>query len=74
LVIPESTSPGAVTLYDSTDGSPVDENVRVIFEGGASSVSNLVPFFIPIGAKSVKGGWKVTTGAAVHVIAIGSFT
>lgn len=67
LVVPATTSPGSVAILDSATSI-------TIFTGGASSVSNLVPFFIPLGMKSVNGAWKVTTGANVSVIAIGSFT
>lgn len=67
LVIPATTTPGVVTLLDNAISIPV-------FVGGASSVSNLVPFFIPLGLKSVSGAWKVTTGANVSVIGIGNFT
>lgn len=66
LVTPATTSPGNVLLLDNAISITV-------FAGGASSVSNLVPFFIPIGAYSVSGAWKVTTGANVSVIAIGNF-
>jgi len=67
LVVPASTSPGAVSIEDGST------NITV-FAGGASSVSNLVPFFIPLGIASVSGGWEVTTGASVSVIAVGEFT
>ena len=67
LVTPATTSPGNVLLLDNATSITV-------FTGGASSVSNLVPFFIPIGAKSVSGAWKVTTGANVSVIGVGNFT
>jgi hypothetical protein len=67
LVIPETTSPGNVLLLDNTTSI-------TIFTGGASSVSNLVPFMIPLGMKSAEGAWKITTGANVHVIGIGVFT
>lgn len=67
LVIPATTSPGAVSIEDGATNIPV-------FTGGASSVSNLVPFFVPLGIKSVTGGWEITTGANVAVIAVGSFT
>lgn len=67
LVVPATTSPGAVSVIDNATSI-------TIFTGGASSVSNLVPFMIPLGMKSVSGAWKVTTGANVSVIAIGSFT
>jgi len=67
LVIPATTSPGNVLLLDNATS-------MTVFTGGASSVSNLVPFFIPIGANSVSGAWKITTGANVSVIAFGDFT
>lgn len=67
LVVPATTSPGNVLLLDNATSITV-------FTGGASSVSNLVPFFIPLGMKSVSGAWKVTTGANVSCIGIGNFT
>jgi hypothetical protein len=67
LVIPATTTPGLVTLKDGATAIPV-------FVGGASSVSNLVPFFIPLGIRSVSGSLKLTTGANVSCIAVGDFT
>lgn len=67
LVIPATTSPGNVILLDNATSI-------TIFTGGASSVSNLVPFFIPLGMISVSGAWKLTTGASVSCIGIGNFT
>jgi hypothetical protein len=67
LVIPATTSPGNVLLLDNATSITV-------FTGGASSVSNLVPFMIPLGVKSVSGAWKITTGTNVSCIAIGDFT
>lgn len=67
LVVPATTSPGLVTVLDNAISIPV-------FVGGASSVSNLVPFFIPLGVVSVSGAWKLTTGSNVSVIAVGNFT
>ena len=67
LVIPATTSPGNVLLLDNATSI-------TIFTGGASSVSNLVPFMIPLGMKSVSGAWKLTTGANVSCIGIGNFT
>jgi hypothetical protein len=67
IVTPATTSPGAVTILDGATS-------YTIFAGGASSVSNLVPFMIPIGAKSVSGAWKITTGTNVSVFAVGNFT
>ena len=67
LVIPASTSPGAVTLLDNATSIP-------LFIGGAASVSNLVPFYIKLGAVSVSGAWKITTGDNISCIAFGNFT
>lgn len=68
LVVPATTSPGAVSIKDGS-GSSI-----TVFTGGASSVSNLVPFFIPLGLKSGSGAWKVTTGTNVSVLGCGNFT
>jgi hypothetical protein len=65
LVIPTSTSPGSVTLIDNATSI-------VVFAGGASSLSNLIPFCIPLGM--IGGPWKITTGAGLSVIGIGNFT
>lgn len=67
LVIPATTSPGNVLLLDNATSITV-------FTGGATSVSNLVPFFIPLGMFSVSGAWKLTTGSNVSCIGIGNFT
>lgn len=67
LVVPATTSPGNVLLLDNATSITV-------FAGGATSVSNLVPFFIPLGMISVSGAWKITTGANVSCIGIGNFT
>ncbi len=67
LVIPATTSPGNVLLLDNATSITV-------FTGGGSSVSNLVPFFIPLGLISVSGAWKLTTGSNVSCIGIGNFT
>lgn len=68
LIIPASTNPGAVTVTDGS-GSPI-----TIFAGGAGSVLTLHPFYVPIGANSVSGPWKISTGASVSVLAVGMFT
>lgn len=67
LIIPATTSPGAVSIEDGATNIP-------IFTGGANSVTNLVPFFVPLGIVSVSGGWEITTGTNVAVIGVGSFT
>ena len=67
LVVPATTSPGNVLLIDNATSITV-------FTGGSTSVSNLVPFFIPLGMISVSGAWKITTGSNVSCIGIGNFT
>jgi hypothetical protein len=66
LIIPTTTSPGAVSIKDGTGSS------MTVFVGG--STPSIIPFFIPIVAKSVLGAWKVTTGSNVSVFATGNFT
>lgn len=68
LVVPATTSPGAVSIKDG-NGTAI-----TVFTGGASSVASLVPFSIPLNLYSLAGSWKVTTGAAVSVLAAGNFT
>jgi hypothetical protein len=68
LVIPASTSPGAISIKDGA-GSAI-----TVFAGGSSSLTNLVPFIVPLGTKSLAGAWSVTTGANVAVLAVGRFT
>jgi hypothetical protein len=67
LVIPATTSPGAISILDSATSITV-------FAGGASSVSNLVPFFVPLGIRSVSGAWSLTSGANVSALVVGDFT
>lgn len=71
LIVPATTSPGAVSIKDG-NGSAI-----TIFTGGTNSVSNLVPFLVPLGIVAISAttpGWKITTGTNVSVIGIGTFT
>lgn len=68
LVVPGTTSPGAVSIKDG-GGSAI-----TVFTGGGSSVSDLTPFLVPLGLYSTSGAWQVTTGANVTAIGIGNFT
>lgn len=70
-IYPTSTSPGVVTVFDNTNTAA---NSAILFPGGAASLSNLVPFAVPVGAVSVAGAWKVTTGASVSVVCEGKFS
>ena len=67
LVVPATLSPGNVLLLDNATSI-------TIFVGGADSILTLHPFFIPIGAYSVSGAWKITTGSNVSCIGVGRFT
>lgn len=67
IIIPASLTPGAVSIKDGAGGD------ITIFAGGASSVSNLVPFVVPLGMRSTSGAWKITTGANVSAIGVGNF-
>ena len=72
LIIPGTTSPGAVTLYDGSASTGI-----VIFAGGATSVAGLAPIPVPlniVAATVATPGWFVTTGANVTVLAAGNFT
>jgi hypothetical protein len=68
LIVPATTSPGAVSIKDGT-GSAI-----TVFTGGATSVADLKPFFVAIGAKSTSGAWQITTGANVSAVGFGNFT
>src|ERR1700761_5395666 len=67
ILLPSTTSPGAVTLKDG-DGTPM-----VLFPGGAGSLTSLAPIPVPLNIKSRNGAWTVTTGADVSVLATGRF-
>lgn len=71
VIYPTSTSPGVLTVFDNA--SAAGTNV-IAFPGGATSLSNLAPIAIPVGAISVAGAWKVTTGANMVVTCYGKFT
>lgn len=67
LVIPSTVDAGHVLLLDGATSITV-------FEGGTASLSNLVPFMVPLGMISASGAWKITTGAGVSAIGVGNFT
>lgn len=68
-IVPATKSPGAVSIQDGAGGTAI-----VIFPGGADSVGTLHPFTVPVGAVSATGGWRVSAGANVSVLATGRFT
>lgn len=69
IIVPETTGAGTVAIRDGT-GSAAAFNSNVFVTGTLSDLRSIV---IDLGARSVSGDWSVTTGANVHVIAIGRF-
>lgn len=67
IIIPATTSPGAVAIKDGAN------TAITIFAGGATSVVDLKPFFVDVGARSTAGAWQITTGANVSAIGVGRF-
>lgn len=66
LIVPATTGAGTVAIKDG-GGSAIN-----VFVTG--TLADLKPHWIPLGIYSTAGAWKVTTGANVSVIAVGSFT
>lgn len=69
IIVPETTGAGTVTLRDGS-GSAVAFGQTVFVAG---TLSDLHPIIIELGARSQSADWNVTTGANVHVIAVGRF-
>lgn len=74
-IIPATTSPGSVTLYDGTGGTGI-----ILFTGGSTSVADLKPIWLHLNiraknpAASTSGPrWLISTGANVSVLAGGDF-
>lgn len=65
ILQPATVGAGAVTILD---------NATVIYTFTTGTLSDLRPITVPIGAYSVSGAWKVTTGTNVAVLAVGEFT
>jgi len=66
IITPETTGPGLVAIQDG------DATAINVYTGGTVS-AELQPIVIKLGAKSRVGSWSVTTGANVHVVAVGKF-
>lgn len=62
---PAAVAAGTTTILDGS---------TVIFTYTAGTLSDLGPRTVPIGARSVSGPWKITTGANMAAIAFGKFT
>ncbi len=65
IIIPETTAAGTVALLDGST------SVDVFITG---TLADLTPITLELNSHSETGAWKVTTGANVHVWAVGAFT
>lgn len=65
IIVPETTAAGTVAIKD---GSATAINIFV-----TGTLSDLHTIVVPVGARSTSGAWQITTGANVHVIAVGQF-
>jgi hypothetical protein len=65
IIIPDTTAAGTVWLHD---GGGLSQKVFV-----TGTLADLSPIVLDMGMRSVSGDWSVTTGANVHVLAIGRF-
>lgn len=66
IIIPETTAAGTCAIKDGGDAA-----INVLVTG---TLADLTPIIVPIGAYNQTGSWQVTTGANVHIIAVGRFT
>ena len=65
VVVPATTSPGAVTIADGS-------TAVYSFPGG--TVTSVISWPVPVGAVTTTGAWEVTTGTNVSVFCSGKFT
>lgn len=80
LIVPATVAPGVVKLKDGTDieadaGAGIEAWTApefTVYVGGTAEP--LQPIFVPVGANSKNGPWRVTTGANVSVVAVGRFS
>lgn len=69
VIYPSTTAAGSVTVFDSTNSA-----ANNVIEFVTGTLSNLAPIALPVGAVSVNGAWKVTTGANETVVCYGKFS
>lgn len=65
-LMPATTAPGTVIVLDGA--------LPVWTWPAGITVTSLAPIFIPLNLRSVAGGWNITTGADVAVLASGAFS
>lgn len=66
IIVPETTAAGTVAIKD---GAGTAINIFV-----AGTLATLTPIIVELGLRSTDGAWQITTGAAVHVVAVGRFS
>lgn len=64
-IIPTATNAGDINIKDGST------TINILKSG---TLSDLKPFFVPIGATSLNGAWSVVTLAGATAIARGRFT
>ena len=64
ILQPTTVTAGTMTISD---------NSTIFFTFTTGTLTSLAPIVIPIGAVSVSGAWKVTTGASETVTCMGKF-
>lgn len=70
IISPGTTGAGAISLIDGTGSDKVTIPIFV-----TGTLSDLSPITLELGIVSQKaGGWNITTGANVTVLAVGLFT
>lgn len=67
VITPTTTSPGVVTIIDGSTSI-------TIFDGGASSLTELKPIVVELGLEAVNGSWAITTGANIRALCVGTFS
>lgn len=65
IIMPVTTAAGTVTILD---------NATTFFTYTTGTLADLRPIIVPIGCNSVSGAWKITTGANVTAVGVGTFT
>lgn len=67
VIRPAAANAGSVMIKDGASGPDITVYV-------AQSAAPLTPVVVELGVRSTSGGWRVTTGANVSVIAVGQFS
>lgn len=68
IIVPVTTSPGQVHYQEGAAGAD-----RIVFLGGASSLTELKPIVVELGIRALAEGFRVSTGANVSAIVVGKF-